>query len=145
VLINAPATCTVAEVVDDRLYRSKCPVAIVAADEDMALAESYDIRKAISCGIPKEAEVAIEAPTSSSVTEVVERDVDGIEGRIAIVPGNNDTTFPKSDNVASPDASNISKVADVLLDAPSTGIVSEIFEDKFDRLSEAVVTVVDRD
>jgi hypothetical protein len=51
--------------------RGKSPIAIVAAYENMLIAKSYDIRKAISCDVAKEAEVAIQAPTSI-IAEVVE-------------------------------------------------------------------------
>jgi len=52
--------------------------------------------------------VAIKAPTSCIVPEVIEGDVDGIESRIAVIPGDDDTPISKSDDVASADASNVS-------------------------------------
>jgi FAD synthase len=64
----------------------------------MSVAKSYDIRKAISCDIAKEAEVAIEAP-SRIIAEVVH----GIEFRMVVVLGNNDSITSKSDDVAPSD------------------------------------------
>ena len=106
--IDAPATCAVAEVVDDGLRRGEGPVAIVAGHENIVLAESYDIGKRISCGVTEETEVAIKAPTSCTVSEVIDGDVDGIKGGIAVISGDEDTTISESYDVASADTSNIS-------------------------------------
>ena len=107
VLVDAPATGAVAEVVDDCLDGRESSISGVAAKEDVVFAESYDIWTAISCGVTEEAKVALEAPTSSGVAEVVDGDVGGIEFRNAIVLGYKDSAITKSDNVASPDASNV--------------------------------------
>lgn len=142
VLLHAPATSAVAEIVDDRLHGGERPVAVVAADEDVVLAESYDVGFAISRDVAEEAEVALETPTASIVAEVIERDVGRLEIQIAIVPRNDDSAVSKSDDVASADASNIGTVADMLIDAPAAGIVGEILQDSLDRSREAVVALV---
>ena len=108
VLIDAPATRAVAEVVDDGLGGCEGSVPIVAADEDVALAESYDIHTAVAYDVAHEAEVAIEAPTPSVVAEIGERNVGGIEFCVAVVLGDENSAIPKSNNVASSDASNVS-------------------------------------
>lgn len=143
VLVNAPATGAVAEVVDDGLDGGKCTVVLVDAYEDMAFTESYDIGETIPCGVAEEAKVTIEAPTPSLVTEVLDRVVDGSEVRIAIVPGNEYSAIPKSDNVAPSDFSNIAQIAEVLLYAPATSIVGEIGENGFGGFRKGVVAVVD--
>ena len=143
VLLNTPVASAVAEVVDDGRPGGKCAVTQIAGDEDMCLTESYDIGKTVSCGVAKEAEVAIEAPTPSIVTEVVERDVDGFEVGLAIVPGNENSTIPKSNDIASSHASNIRKVTEVLLDSPGTSTVAEIGENEFNRFGEGIVPVVE--
>jgi hypothetical protein len=88
--------------------------------------------------------VAIEAPTSIIVAEFLDRGVDGIEFRITVVPGNNNSPIPKSDDIASSDASYIGQIPDVLINAPTPDLVGEIPQDKFNRL-EAVVAVVEGD
>ena len=50
-LIDAPATCAVAEVVDDGLDGCEGPVPVVAADEDVVLAESYDVGTVMFGGV----------------------------------------------------------------------------------------------
>ena len=60
------STRAVAEV-DDRLGGRENSVSVAVANEDVFLAESYDIWTAISCGVTHEAQVTIEAPTESSV------------------------------------------------------------------------------
>jgi hypothetical protein len=91
--------------------------------------------------------VAVEAPTPSvlTVAEVVDRNVGGLECCIAAVLGNNDSGVPKSNNVASPGASNVGQVADVLINPPSPGAVGEILEDELGGTGEGVVAVVERD
>ena len=106
VSINAPAIRAVAEGVDDGLSGRESSVSVVTANEDAMLSEPYDIWKAISGDVTKEAQVAVEAPTSSDV-EGIERCISGTELTIAIVLGNNDPTVSKSYNVASTDASNV--------------------------------------
>ena len=145
VLVDAPAAGAVAEVFDNALYRRESSVSVVAAEEDGIFAESYDVLTAVSCGVAKEAKVAIEAPTSSGVAEVLDGDGCGIEFRIAVVPGDKDSAIPKSDNVAPPDVSDVSEIADVLVDAPTPSTVGEIFEDEFDGTGKGVVTVVGGD
>ena len=107
VLIDEPTTRAVAEVVDDGLGGREGSVPVVAADICVFLAESYNVWKAISCGVTHEAQVAIEVPTSSGVAEVGEREVAGAEFHEVLVPGNNDSTVPKSDNVGSSEASKV--------------------------------------
>ena len=107
-LIDAPSTRAVAEVVDNGLDGRQGSVPVVAADEDAVFAESYNVRTAVSCDVTEEGQVAVEAPTFGVVAEVGECNVGVIEPRVAIVLGNKDSTVPKSNNVASPDASNVS-------------------------------------
>lgn len=145
VLIDAPATRAIGEVVDDGLDGCKSSVSVVATKEDMVLAESDDIRTAISCSVTEEAEVTIEAPTSSVVAEVVECEGRGTEVSPSVVLGNEDTTVSEPDNVGSSSVPNISEITNMLFDAPSPGIVGEIPKDKFDGTSEGVVAVVEGD
>ena len=106
VLRDTPARA-VAEIVDDGLGGREGSVPVVAANEHVVLAESYDVWTTISGGVTDEAQVSIEAPTSSVVAEVLDSEVGGIEFRIAIVPRDEDSGIPKSNNVASSDSSNV--------------------------------------
>ena len=106
VLIDAPATYTAAELVDDALGGRESSIPVVATNVNPDLAESYDVWTAISSGVTEKAQVALEAPTRV-VAEVGSRDVGLIEFRIAIVPGDNDSAVPKSNNVASSGVSNV--------------------------------------
>ena len=84
VLLDEPATCFVAEVVDDGLRRREGSISVIAANVDLTVAKSYDIWKAVSGDVAEEAQVTVETPTLR-ITERVERDVRGIELRIAVV------------------------------------------------------------
>ena len=117
------------------------------AHEDVVFTESYDIGETISSGVAEEAKVTFEAPTSSvgAVTEVRECDVGGLEVGIAVVPGSDYSAIPKSNDVASPDSSNVAEIAGVSVYAPATSRVAEIGENKFDGLGVGVVAVVEGD
>lgn len=139
--LNSPGTRVVAKIVDDWLGGGESPVAIVEADEDMVVAKTHDIKKAIACDIPKETKMAIEAPTSV-IAKVFEGDVGRTEVRFAIVLGNDHPSISETHDIASPDASYVSQITKVLVHAPRAGIVPEIVQDEL-RLCEAVVAVVE--
>jgi hypothetical protein len=106
------------------------------------LTKSDDVEKAVACGVAKEAEVAIEAPTSGGVTEVVERDVGVLELRTPNVLGNGNSSIPKADDVAPSGLnSNRGEIADVPVDAPAR-IVGEIVDSLPGGLSELVIATV---
>jgi hypothetical protein len=68
---DLPATGADAEVVDDGSRWRERPIAIVATDEDMLLAEPNDVEKSVSCNIGEETKMTVEAPTTGVVTKVV--------------------------------------------------------------------------
>jgi len=70
---DLPATGPDAEVIDDGLRWSERPIALVATDEDVALAETNDIEYSVSCNTSEEAKMTVEAPTTGGVTKVGSR------------------------------------------------------------------------
>ena len=72
--VNAdlPSSSADAEIVDDGLRWGKSPIPVVAPNKNMTFAETNDIKTSISCDVGEETKMAVEAPTTSVVAEVVQ-------------------------------------------------------------------------
>ena len=105
-----------ADVVDDGLRWRKSLIAVVATDKDVAFPETNDIEKPVSCDVSKETKVAVEAPTTSAVVEVVQSESARAEVSVAIVSGDKDSRFPKTDDISSANVPDVDHIAYVLFD-----------------------------
>ena len=71
----------------------------------------------------------IDAPSAGTVGEVFEDEFNRLsEGVVAVVDGDQDATFPKSDDVVFFITSYIGDEADVFLDTPTSSVVTEVFD-----------------
>ena len=81
----------------------------------------------------------VDAPSAGVVGEVFEDEFNWLsEGVVAVVDGDQDAIFPKSDDVASFVASYIGDEADVFLDTPATCVVTEVLDSVKGLNAEAV-------
>jgi len=144
-LVDAPASCTIAEVIDNSLAGGESSIPIVATDQHVILSEADDIESSIARDVSEEAKVSIKPPASAVVPKVADSKFGLAEIPISIVGGNKDPSVAKANDVASADVPDVCHEADVLVGAPSASRVGEIGEDHFRRIGEGVITVVGGD
>ena len=144
-LVDAPASCTIAEVIDNSLAGGESSIAIVATDQHVILSESDNIESSIARDVSEETKVTIKPPASAVVPKVADSEFGLAEIPIAIVGGNKDPSVAEANDVASADVPDVCHKADVLVGAPSASRVGEIGEDHFGRIGEGVITVVGGD
>jgi len=144
-LVDAPSTCTVAEVVDNSLAGGESSIAIVATDQHVILSESDNIESSIARDVSEETKVTIKPPASAVVPKVADSEFGLAEIPIAIIGRNKDPSVAEANDVASADVPDVCYEADVPFGAPSASRVGEIGEDHFGRIGEGVITVVGGD
>ena len=108
----------------------------------MAFPETNDIEKPVSCDVSKETKVAVEAPTTSAVVEVVQSESARAEVSVAIVSGDKDSRFPKTDDISSTNVPDVDHIAYVLFNAPITWSVPKVSNGHLRGISEPVIAVV---
>jgi len=73
--------------------------------------------------------VFIDAPSAGTVGEIFEDEFNRLsEGVVAVVDGDQDATFSKSDDVVFFIASYIGDESDVFIDAPASCVVTEVLD-----------------
>jgi len=139
--LDAPAPCTVAEVVDNRFSEAECSVAVVATDHHVVLPEANDIGSSITRDISEETKVSIEPPAPALIPEVADTEYRRAEIAIAIVQRDIHSRVSEANDIASSNIPEVRHKPDVLVDAPPTSRVGEGGEDHLG-IGESVVTVV---
>jgi len=144
VLVDSPAPCTVAEVVDNRAAGGESAVTVVATDEHVIFAKTDDIESSIARDVSEEAKVSIKPPASAVIPKVVDSECGFAEIPITVVGGDEDSSVAEANNIASADVPDVRHEADVLVGAPTASRVGKVPEDHFGRIGKSVIAVVSR-
>ena len=135
-----PPPLVVSKVVQGKDLGPKVEIPVVLRHEHPRTSESDDID---ATGLPQirhKPRVEVDAPGSSiCMIPIIPADESSrLEGIVAVVLCDEDTSIPKPNQVRSAVSGNISNEANMLIDTPPASIVGEIVEDTNDLLEDTV-------
>jgi hypothetical protein len=99
VALDAPAAGVVAEVVDHPLDRPEAAVAVAERDVDAGAPEADDVGPPVAGDVGEEAGVALDAPATGVVAEVVDHPLDPLGAAVAVAERHVDADAPEADDV----------------------------------------------
>ena len=142
--VDLPAAGVEAEVVEhgDGL-ELEAAVAVAERDVDAGVAEADDVGAPVAGDVGEQAWVFVGAPAAGLVAEVVEDELRGGEGAVAVAERDVDAGVAEADDVGAAVTGDVGQEARVPVDTPTTRLDAEIRQDDA-RLGERPVAVAQR-
>ncbi len=135
----------VAEVGQHEAWTRECPSAGTDGDVDAGVAEADDVGAAVAGDVGEQAWVLVDAPAAGLVAEVVEDELGGREGAVAVAERDVDAGVAEADDVGAPVAGDVGQEAWVFVDLPAAGVEAEVVEHGDGLELEAAVAVAECD